>query len=89
MIYNRAIKDVDLRPMVCWVCGFEPHWDLDLCLLRVLCVANDRSLLLAYRSSVGILQNEMSWGLNVKTGNEEALAYYGLRRLSIELYDLS
>jgi hypothetical protein len=68
ILYNRAIKDVCLRPIICWVCGFEPHRDLDICLLVVLCVDNQWSLLLAYHSSIGIQRNEMSRGLMVKTG---------------------
>jgi hypothetical protein len=37
ILYNSAIKDVGLRLIVFWVCGFEPHRDMDVCLLGVLC----------------------------------------------------
>ena len=33
-----SFRDVSLRPLACWDCGFESRRSMDFCLLAVLCV---------------------------------------------------
>jgi len=41
---GRAVRDVGLRPLACWDCGFESHGDAWMFVLWMLCVLSDRGL---------------------------------------------
>jgi hypothetical protein len=54
---GRAVLGVDLRPLACWDCGFEPRRGYACCILGVLCAVRYRSLRRADQSYRGVLQN--------------------------------
>ena len=71
-------KDVVLRPLACWDCGFEPRWGQGCLSLWVLCVVRQRSLRWADHLSRAVLSavvRRCVWSRNLK--NEEAKARVG------------
>ena len=62
------------------ITGSNPTGCMDVCLLRVLCVAKYESLHRAHHSSRGVLPSVVCLSVIVKLDNEQALADWGMLR---------